>query len=882
MHRGDAARGAVKVSAGALFDFRDVFLARIACAPTSLLDAFGDPALPDLALQALDLRRGFEADAERLTAALAAATPRGGQRRLRRAITRLRRASADPASFRARAAELEGAEGYSRIDEALQRACAAADAAIDAAMRFETAQARQLESEREALRAALQYEEIRKGILYSSDGLATQLDRYVAGAATWKPGRLRKLEETLITYVGRAVAKTSPFSTFTITTWGRWCAESGRASGVLPPPPPERRASVRLHRAALHRVLFRIIDARPLFSSLRLRPNPTLIIQDEIVFYRAEPRVEQGELRYMPLDEELVRLPRQPAIEAVLQHFAKAGGECTIGELLDELVRQSSTGRSDLERYIAHLVDMQLLEIRLPAPEHDLEYDRAVAEWLARNPEHQARRVGTELENVVRALEPFADADSRTRHEIQRDVEQRWRGIERALGLKPTEQVCFFEDVGRTGAEVGLDRSLLDEVREDLWSLGTLSAVFQPIYRVRARIAQLLYDVHGGEAPLLEVFKSYEDARRSGAPPGQMEKELDDLRSRIRAAVRSAVLETEAGRVVDWRRVLSILSPLPAWIDSPPSMGFFLQRGRAPGAPWIVNLPVDGTGRFYSRFLHLFPELQNVAATRGDGAQPDAEIVDLGGVFAFNVNLHVPLTRRALDYPGHTHRDDWASVRLSELVVRLDAAGIPRLTPRDGGPDVMPVHFGFLVSPWLPMLARFLASFGPIGPKALPWHEDIFPGAARMPHVPRLFWGHLLLYRERWNLFPDELEPIVHGTALDAFAAVGALRRARGMPRRGFVTVDRMERQAPIPRRQPSAEGGSNRMSRRAENLGRKPHFIDLTSPLFLPRLRRLAGQAMRQLTVEEVYPALHGTLAFNGRDNYAVELFTEIPAPGS
>src|SRR5690606_34343689 len=81
------------------------------------------------------------------------------------------------------------------------------------------------------------------------------------------------------------------------------------------------------------------------------------------------------------------------------------------------------------------------------------------------------------------------------------------------------------------------------------------------------------------------------------------------------------------------------------------------------------------------------------------------------------------------------------------------------------------------------------------------WSSDVCSSdLARMPHVPRLFWGHLLLYRERWNLFPDELEPIVHGTALDAFAAVGALRRARGMPRRGFVTVDRMERQAPIPR----------------------------------------------------------------------------------
>lgn len=484
-------------------------------------------------------------------------------------------------------------------------------------------------------------------------------------------------------------------------------------------------------------------------------------------------------------------------------------------------------------------------------------------------------------------LKAFRTAKGRIRGEIQTHIEQNWAGFE-AIRKTANREPCFFEDVAFARGGLRLDRALLDEVKADLWSFGTLSSLFQPAYRLRTRIADLVSEIHGGEAPVLDVFKTYEEHNQSEAPPGRFEEELDRTRAAVRSAVSSCVSAADTGRiVVDWRAVEAKLYQLPSWVEFPPSMGFFLQRERLPSKPWVVNLCVDGVGRFYSRFLHLLPELQLAAAScQHSSSLLPSEIVDLGAVFSSNVNLHVPLTRRAINYPGHTHATEWATVQLRDLIVHIDDNGAPCLTIGKAGERICPVHFGFLVYTWLPRLAKFLACFGPIGPKPLPWHEDIFPTGRSRQHIPRLYWGNVLLYRERWNLFPHELAPLVRGTALDAFALVGRLQRERGLPRRGFATVDRMhrpQRGRKTPASKPSrpSRPKTRGKSHRGDNLGRKPHFLDLTSPLFLRRFCRLAAMVQACMSIEEVYPRLDYTLAVSDRHQHAVELFTEIGGPG-
>lgn len=849
---------------GLLYDFSGHFLLRVASVPARVLEGFGAPGLVQLAQSVESVHSDFEVAAARVVAMLSRLGASGMSPVSRTLQRALHRSAGDPVRWCAHTRDVDLVVRCEQFGNAWTRAKKCAGKAAALAAEWDEGFQERVVLERAALREALSHPDIRNGIEYSSDGLRSNLGGYIDSTRRFKPGRLRRLEETLSTYVGRAAAKTSPFSTFTILGWGDWVSNGPIVCEL---PTQGRRTLVRMERAAINRLALEF--SQRLHESMLVRVNPTLDEVDGVwCFYRVKPQLHASTLQFIGYTEELVKIPSTAAGRWILERIDAAEG----GRLMLSVLT-SGSAHGEVASYVGKMVDLQLVEVTRPLPENSLQYDESVLSWMSESRDTEFAIAGARLQNACNDLTAYRDAGLDERRVIRRRVDRAWRSVEKGRGLRPGRGLRFFEDVAYRG-NMALDRLIISPVWEDLRSLGKLSALFQPAYRIRARVAELVETEFGGEAPLLTVFERYQQSKSSDNIVGA-ERALDLLQDRVRKAVRDSVRSMHDGLGVDWQTAMEAIGPLPRWVDEPYSMAFLVQRASCRSAPWVVNLAVDGNGRFLSRFLPLFPRQVRaceVPEWRGSRTDSLGEIVDLGAWFSANVNIHPQMTKRCIDYPAHTHDPDWAQVKLTDLRVSVSSLGALRVLDSSGC-SVFPTHLGFLVFPWLSRLARFLSSLGAVGPKPLPWHDDIVGKSGGVRHVPRLYWGRLLLYRERWNLSTKELWPWQEGSDLQAMAAAQRLHEKYGMPLQAFVTVDRFVHE----RSREQQQAQNEPVSRRGDNLGRKPHFVDFSSPLFLPRIRRLVSSVNDGLAVEEVYPPFNDTVVRSKDGCHVAELLVEV-----
>ena len=695
-----------------------------------------------------------------------------------------------------------------------------------------------------------------------------------------KPTRLRKYEEALMAYLGRAAAKTSPFSTLTLVGLGHWRSSGSKSLHLSSKQFQNRTVDLRLHRTLIQRLLRNTAFQRPLPDHCLIQRNPTLWNEGDNLFRYY--RVSTQEAAPSRSQEQLVSIPRTTATERILD-LLRSAEHRTVGQLVSHLTESSSTNRAKVRAYVDRLIEQQVLEIALPVYEHDTAYDDEICKWLRRDLRPEIEQIGTGMSEVLEALQNFRNGDTRERISAKRRIDTLWDGLEDFANISRTSVSRFYEDVAINGSNLVLDRRLLEPIEGDLALLAEVSSLFQDAQLTRARIVDLLC-ARGpaAELHLLELFAILENQSKDAQKSGRSVSALQELRAQIRKAMRAKIeVQRDGSLRLDTASVVRDWRGAHEWIELPEKMGFFVQKAADQREPWVVNYPQQGHGRFFSRFVHIMSAGIPLANERSAKTSEDdvSELVDIGVVNAANSNLHVPLTRRALQYPGHSHDSAWATIAIGNLMVYLDSRRIPRLRCTKTGRNIRPMHFGFVTPSLLSGLARLLGAFGPIGPMPLPWLVDFVPDAAARRHIPRIYWGDVMLYRQRWNLFPRDLAEI--GDDRDesrALCKLAALAHQHGLPSEVFATVDQIGTYTEGGRIDQEMQADKNHeMPKQRSDRGRKPQYLNLTSPLWLFRLQRLARHTHTCLSLEEVYPHPNDSLMNGPRGRHAIELVIEL-----
>lgn len=681
------------------------------------------------------------------------------------------------------------------------------------------------------------------------------------------PGRRprRKSIDRLVKYVARAAAKTSPYSTFTISGLGRW---TDRPTTRLPDP-GEARVLLETDRFVFERVRDALAHDPRLTGELVVRVNPSASERDGTVRFLAPSP-----------DEPIVSLPASATVAAVLRAVGEHG-PLTVSELCAHLGR--SGGNPDaIRRYVDKLRVGGLLEAQLPVADQAERPFAELADWLegvAPDGFEECRKLASTLDAELSRTIPPADLDAGTAR--ARAV----RETAAALIDAAPDRITLHENAVHTGvpAECALPewRSALD----DLDVVRRWSAVHDPVAPLRLVLGSFLAARFGPACrlPVVDLQRAIHGEIDGGGPYGdelrtamelafttnpllRRSSGLDRVRELYRlqdAAARALLAEggSDGEVYADPARIAAMADGWPAWIRPPRSLMCFVQQlpGRAAdgSAHLVLNAAATGFGRGRNR---LHRQLETAGAQPEPigvtAAEDGALTTELAGAFGSGLNRKRPTADRELDYPGVvTAAPEHARIAPHDLVVTLDAEReLPRLESESLGRPLTPLHLGTMADSLLPPAARLLTHVFGGGylkhPAAALLNDLAETGIPDRPvHQPRLRLGHVVLRRAGW-LVPAGHAPVRRPGERPAdhlYRLLGWLHE-HGMPRTCFVRA----LGAALFDQELAAES----LPYWAFRKSRKPLYVDVGNVFLVELFDRLAADPdTAVLLIEEALP---------------------------
>ncbi len=308
--------------------------------------------------------------------------------------------------------------------------------------RAESTFAEELSATRRHLRILAQMTALTKGLFLSSGPLTDALAAYLAADADSErlSKKMLKTELSLVKYITRICAKTSPFSTFNALAMARLhFRDAGAERPWLSPgkAPVEPTSFVRLNNT-LFQYLREILFRHPRYREhLALRPNPTLRAEGEaFLFLTNSNNVESFQ-----------RIPSNPVLELLLELTRENRQGLPFGKLVAAAGNHVDATAEELSDYVTRLIDFGFLEFNLGISGTDTEWDRALAQTLS-GWDQELPMIG-ELTAMLADLRSiggaFGNAEPKTRRqlltqafELFRDVCLRWHA---SAGLPEEERL---------------------------------------------------------------------------------------------------------------------------------------------------------------------------------------------------------------------------------------------------------------------------------------------------------------------------------------------------------------------------------------------------------------------------------------------------------
>lgn len=739
----------------------------------------------------------------------------------------------------------------------------------------------------EQLRPAWDDEHLRSGILVASPDLFADLRRARNGEL--RPARRRHVDLALVAYHLRAATKTSPFGTFTATGAG---VIDGADRGWSEPGPLRARTSAALNGIVpdrLHSAL-REDPARLGGHLATLNPSLTRVNASLVVLRRVRDPARSW---LTGIDEAFTDADATPPLQAAVELVGERRA-LTFAQLAAELAARLGRPAGDpaLAAFVRQLVTAGLLE-----PDTGISTSRAdgLRPLAAANGEREpvAALAAGLLDELAELPELAADDQAGALGRVATRVTE----LSRAVGAAPPPdpQGLVVLDA-QLPSPAGLDRAQLTPLERDLARLGRLMHAFNAGFLMRRLVRRFLeasapaggvpltcflrdfyrdcYDPLFGDmgTPFWEPFEPL-------VPPGLL-PEVEALAA-LRGSFTDECLRLVDGAsarvelpasLVDGTARLAEAARSPAIPASVAFMGH-LQPGDG-GYDIVLNQILTGYGTYLSRHADgdapAARELLRRLRARLAASAGPAELAEIAASFGFNAQMHPPLTRRWLPYPGEAPTPWPDALAWADLRVVLDEQlGGAALRDRDGR-LYLPLCAGPLASHLMPLMTRMLMALGPAFVPDFSLLDLLehrrgrhLDGIRRYPEV-RL--GRAVVQRATWRVPRAEAPPARRGRGeLARFRDLRGWARELGVGRYAYVTPMRLTDVF----RAGDAPGRMRRLY--------KPFFVDFEDPLSAELYSRYCDGVDGTLTVTEALPRF-GELPFRRAERQHVsEVVLEV-----
>lgn len=381
-------------------------LVRVAGGPFHLLSQLRAPETEVLLQRIAENRAAYETARDALCEAVFAAVPAVEDAGHQKKMINLKREIYNGRVLSPQKVELLqrylSPEGLALLEEvtALQREAADLDAA--GAHRF----AKESAAAREALHGLSRMDVLTKGLVLSSQTLLKSLPGYCKKGYGNAKKKDLKTELSLLQYLTRICAKTSPFSTFTNLVMaqvqpGQEAVASSHESA------PQARGEIRLNNT-LFKYLTSLLTSHPVYRRhIPLRPNPTLTREEETYLFL----INHNNV------ESFQRVPLNPVLDLFWDLANGKPEGVTMGEMIASALEMVDASDEDMAAYILQLLEYGFLEYNLGISGLDTDWDLKLSEKLKLMADDLPLR--NDLIDVLGALrglaDQYADADFKGR-----------------------------------------------------------------------------------------------------------------------------------------------------------------------------------------------------------------------------------------------------------------------------------------------------------------------------------------------------------------------------------------------------------------------------------------------------------------------------------
>lgn len=231
---------------------------------------------------------------------------------------------------------------------------------------------RVVKSNRTVFKELISSDSLKKGLVLSSRSLLERLDSYHKREIDQFRKKELQTEISLLQYLTRMYAKTSPFSTFTNLSVVKNDENAKAIDLSHQQDSDEVIGHIRLNNFLLKYLNDLFINYEPLYRRLSVRNNPTIQKEEESYLY----------LTNNNNIEAFQRIPQNPVVEYIYELVSADKVGLPFGGLVDQLLEAIDADRAEIEDYVKQLIDYGFLEYNLGVSGIDPDWDQPLIEVL--------------------------------------------------------------------------------------------------------------------------------------------------------------------------------------------------------------------------------------------------------------------------------------------------------------------------------------------------------------------------------------------------------------------------------------------------------------------------------------------------------------------
>lgn len=755
---------------------------------------------------------------------------------------------------------------------------------------------------RQFLHQSINHDNFLNGIVFSSRDMWKKVSKYISTPLEDHNSRLKKVETSLLQFVSRVAGKTSPLSTFTPISIGKWNNSIPYNQLMIDGDIPK--SVIEINHAIIDRIVQGLLQRSDSRQSISYKLNPSItVIGNKLHLIK---RSDDSKLRPKVFNtiEQPITLDFNGAIQFVFHIYDEHHNDAiNYKDLRQRFSSKTNQEISTVDLFLGKLLELQIIIPNIEIFEQtdqkiidSIEIMEQIKTPIASEVISNLRDIGDQLSEYRRAT---SSERMRILQLIESNLKQCFERLEKDVSMDSLK-TPIYEDAYLNAKELQLSQPYFKPLIENLTLWQSLTPLLDSNYRLQSMIATRFVEVYGEggdcKEPLdfiteiVPIMKKWGESLLPSVTAKELKDESEDILQLNKAKnefvtyLLQKMNYSEDEVELTEEELEEFIVQIPESIQQRTvSQSYFCQWGTTNQEKdfLVINQMYHGYSMFFSRFLDQFPSevTENIKAYIKDLFSPEEAVAEYTGTFGFNANLHPSLTDYDLNISSLPQgRKESKKVLFNDLGFKYDKSKHRVYLHHQDFGKINVLYLGFLMPFSLPLVMRALSQMFNSGniSSLFIMHKErnlSVEESLQIRRYPRIRIGQVILSRKKW-IIPNNLLPIKDKgeDEFTYFLRINEWYKALQLPKKVFIRL------IPMNEQEMSSDTSTDKSTIEEIDFTKfKPQYIDFEGPLFIKMFEKLIKDSSFGMVVEEMSPNIDEIPLQHNDESYVSEFLLEL-----